>query len=511
MISQETTVQQQEFAEKLSAAQQVVHRSDIRSRIPVALSRLLAVLTICFCLYGVLRVACALTCSSIPLGWTGFIGIAFLLSIVPATVTMIAAYRLKPCLVEVAERLDLAENTHNRIATGLYFLESNIRTPFTRAAIRDGEICLDRIRGKRPYLDNSVFRIKGAGGYVAVIVVFWVIALICDGMWISPNESQGLIVSVVDVEGDAEQVNVEADKTEEKKTPERDSMKSRSVTEKSEAKENRSTESSAGKRGDEKSEGQGGQGSSEDSQLTSQLSSSGGESSSATASSSERREQAEKKKSKTKRKPGRRGGMQKDNPASKNESSPVSSGTTGGGSVSPVRHDWASKAQTAGGDQDDDDSEEEVEDENESNTQRGGVQPSLKDRNEAPSREMGLSGEEGPPGTGRGGPTPPKKSRGTASLVLGVPVPDFVKGRVGPGTTKIIHERVQPPAVPGDQAATAGTRKRTTPENTIRELTIPVYLQNFVRNYLISLHSADQDENDRGKDSVNPAETTPKE
>ena len=510
MNSQDTTVQQQEFVEKLSAARQAVHRSDIRSRIPVALSRLLAVLTICSCLYGLLRVVCALTCSSIPFGWTRFIGISFLLSIIPATVTVIAAYRRKPCLVEAAERLDLAENTHNRIATALYFLESNIRTPFTRAAIRDGEICLDRLRGKQPYVDNPSFSIRGAGGYIAVIVVFLVIALICDDKWISPGGSQGSIVSVVEVEEGNDQVNVEVNTTEEIKTPERNPILSSPVTEKDEAKGNRSTESSKGKR-DEKSEGQTGQGSSGDSQLTSQSSSSAGESSSATANSSKRREQAEKKEAKAKRKSGKRGGGKKDDPTSKSESSPVSSGTTGGGSVSPVRHDWTSKAQTAGGDQEDEDSEEEVEDENESNTQRGGVQPSLKDRNEAPSREMGLSGEEGPPGTGRGGPTPPKKSRGTASLVLGVPVPDFVKGRVGPGTTKIIHERVQPTATPGEQAVVVKARERTTQENTISKITIPASLRTIVRNYLITLHSADQDENNPVADSVNTTEESSKE
>jgi hypothetical protein len=87
--------------------------------------------------------------------------------------------------------------------------------------------------------------------------------------------------------------------------------------------------------------------------------------------------------------------------------------------------------------------------------QLGGIQPMLKDRNEAPSNDLGISGEEGPPGTGRGGPTPPKKSRGTASLVLGVPIPDFVRGRVGPGTTKITHERVEPSVMPGDPARMA--------------------------------------------------------
>ena len=41
---------------------------------------------------------------------------------------------------------------------------------------------------------------------------------------------------------------------------------------------------------------------------------------------------------------------------------------------------------------------------------------------------------------------PAQKSRGVASLVLGVPIPDRVKGQPGPGRTKVTQERIEPEA-----------------------------------------------------------------
>lgn len=158
----------------------------------------------------------------------------------------------------------------------------------------------------------------------------------------------------------------------------------------------------------------------------------------------------------------------------------------------PVVNTWTRRAETTENQPTEDrHAEEDIEDENEANRQRGGVQPTLKDRNEAPSRELGISGDQGPPGTGRGGPTPPKKSRGTASLVLGVPVPDFVKGRLGPGTTKVTHERVRPAPVDGRPAIGAPASPRSGPEAPAHRRDVPAPVARLVRDYLITLHSAD--------------------
>jgi hypothetical protein len=87
-------------------------------------------------------------------------------------------------------------------------------------------------------------------------------------------------------------------------------------------------------------------------------------------------------------------------------------------------------------------------DEVEQNQQRGGLRASLLDRRAAASRELGITGpKSGRPGTGRGGPTPRKKSRGTASMIVGVPVPDFLAGQRRPGPFISSDSRAAP--VPG--------------------------------------------------------------
>jgi hypothetical protein len=172
-------------------------------------------------------------------------------------------------------------------------------------------------------------------------------------------------------------------------------------------------------------------------------------------------------------------------------------GASHGGSMSPTSHDWSQHERSAPGDEEVAESEDEVEDETDASRQRGGIQPLLKDRNESPSRDLGISGDEGPPGTGRGGPTPPKKSRGTASLVLGVPIPDFVRGRIGPGTTKITQERVAPVPMPGDPAGPVDVPYRDTPERSIPREEWPASFAAIVREYLMALHSADTERVDQ--------------
>ncbi|MBK8975578.1 MAG: hypothetical protein IPM29_06605 [Planctomycetes bacterium] len=124
--------------------------------------------------------------------------------------------------------------------------------------------------------------------------------------------------------------------------------------------------------------------------------------------------------------------------------------SSGGGQMTAVANERAGIDRGSERDDDTDTDDEQVEDEEEESEQRGGVMPSTRDRMQPPSRELSISGN-GPPGDGRGGPTPPKKSRGTASLVLGIRLPDQVRGQPNPGTAKTTIEQVPP--VPRDAAA----------------------------------------------------------
>lgn len=91
--------------------------------------------------------------------------------------------------------------------------------------------------------------------------------------------------------------------------------------------------------------------------------------------------------------------------------------------------------------------DEEVEDDAQDDPTGSGVMPLTRDRNQAVSRELSIAGN-GPPQDGRGGPTPPKKSRGTAALVLGLRLPDTVRGTPNPGTAKTTLQPVPPKAEP---------------------------------------------------------------
>jgi hypothetical protein len=109
--------------------------------------------------------------------------------------------------------------------------------------------------------------------------------------------------------------------------------------------------------------------------------------------------------------------------------------------------------------------------------QRGGVRPSLPDRTQAPSRELGITGpQSGRPGTGRGGPSPMKKARGAAALLMGVPMPDFVKGRMQPGVTAVRRETTPPDesrAVTDGGGASGEGASRVQPENAVGRFEVP--------------------------------------
>ncbi len=127
-----------------------------------------------------------------------------------------------------------------------------------------------------------------------------------------------------------------------------------------------------------------------------------------------------------------------------------SGASRGGGRLAAVGNERSGADRGVEREDDLDSEDEEVEDEKEETEQRGGVVPTKRDRRQAASRELTISGN-GPPSDGRGGPTPPKKSRGTASLVLGIRMPDQVRGRPNPGTAKTSIEPVPP--TPADAPA----------------------------------------------------------
>ena len=121
-------------------------------------------------------------------------------------------------------------------------------------------------------------------------------------------------------------------------------------------------------------------------------------------------------------------------------------GTSKGSNRNTTTSKWTGKDQVTTPDDQEIEDDEDTEDESEEQKNRGGMQPNLRDRRPPASRDLriGFGNQPNPDANGRGGPSEPKKSRGTASLVLGVPIPDRVKGQPNPGPTRITQERIEP-------------------------------------------------------------------
>ena len=141
--------------------------------------------------------------------------------------------------------------------------------------------------------------------------------------------------------------------------------------------------------------------------------------------------------------------------AAPSESAATPSGPSrGGGKMAPVGNTAKGIDRGVERDEELDTEDEDIEDQKEESEQRGGVMPLSRDRSTPAGRELTISGD-GPPNDGRGGPTPPKKSRGTASLVLGITLPDQVRGQPNPGTAKTSIEQTPPHPEPAQHGASA--------------------------------------------------------
>ncbi|MDE0895182.1 MAG: hypothetical protein OSB10_01205 [Planctomycetota bacterium] len=123
-------------------------------------------------------------------------------------------------------------------------------------------------------------------------------------------------------------------------------------------------------------------------------------------------------------------------------------GSAKGSNRNTTTSKWSSKDQVTTPDEQEIEDDEDTEDEEEEQENRGGMQPNLRDRRPPVSRDLriGFGNTPNPDANGRGGPSEAKKSRGTASLVLGVPIPDRIKGQPNPGPTRITQERIEPSA-----------------------------------------------------------------
>jgi hypothetical protein len=144
--------------------------------------------------------------------------------------------------------------------------------------------------------------------------------------------------------------------------------------------------------------------------------------------------------------------------------------------------------------------DEEVDDESEDSQSRGGVQPNLRSRKPPVNRDLGIGfgNRSSRRSNGRGGASPRKKSRGTASLVLGVPVPDHIKGQPNPGMTKVTRERGEPERERADAVTASPRTPRASPAGSVPFADPPPWLEEMWKRYFAPPERSD---GDAGKDN----------
>jgi len=425
-------------------------------------------------------------------GWTFFF-LALGHSLLPIQMQVFRAGGKMESLSDTAERLDLSSNTGNHIATALSLSSRSRIGPFEAAAIVDGLEAVNRAQIYIPILPQR--RLPGFKevGWVYLALLILAVAgflptgsetLEADGQ--GESEQRDLVARAPDLppgmgelpRGESFRSRRDASEVASPENPRTESGQGRS----------RSTPPSRGKR--VKAAGHPGKGRSGEAREARQSSVSRGDPTEGNAPLHEARKKKPggKKKKKSKKPTRARIVGSRKKKEGQETGATVGQGGAGGGAMSPIKSPWAQRDRSGEEPLPENPADEDVEDEIDEEEARGGTQPSMRDRKAATSRDLSISGP-GEGGEGRGGPTPQKKARGTASLVLGVPVPDFVRGLLNPGTTKVTHERIEPVTSPGKThppaAATGriGLEPRVTPDRT------PIHLRSTVRRFLLSLHN----------------------
>lgn len=479
-----------ELAQLLTEARRRVHRARVLAELPSAALRAVSVLAVVSGLFWLIRFAGLLLETETVVGWGGFVVLSLLGMFAAAAYTVAAEVRRPPTDREVAERLDLAAADHNRIATALALASKGERGAFALAAVEDGLIHARRLADREPHPDRPRDlrpQIRRAATTAALMLV---LAAICGGR-AGRADTPGVALLPQALAQSERRPPQKADETVVQSRPAPVAPAGRETGPRQSAATQPEPLGAAEK--EQVSAGKTGGASAAQSNASSQSSKGSGES---TGSSAQRKPDAKRPPAGKAKRPDTKSPPPSKPEKGDEEDSSISQGSSGGSAASPVQNNWSQQSQSSETDQDNEDEDDVTESESEQSNQRGGVQPSLKDREAAPSRELGISGDDqGLPGTGRGGPTPPKKSRGTASLVLGIPIPDFIKARLGPGNTKVVHERVDPAPVSGEAARPAEAAPRTGAEASIDVPRVSADEAAIVQQYLIRLHSADAERN----------------
>ena len=167
-----------------------------------------------------------------------------------------------------------------------------------------------------------------------------------------------------------------------------------------------------------------------------------------------------------------------------------SSGSRTSSSDQPPADDKA-RNDEAEGDATDDAEEEEDEEQKGASTSK----PMLNKRKAAVDRSLspsGLSDRENDQNNGRGGPGGLKKTRGVAAMLLGVPMPDHLRGKSNPGRIKVERERADPEPKTSLAADATDRGMRRESIGYLPHLALAPWMQDTVRDYFLAERARDR-------------------
>ena len=395
-----------------------------------------------------------------------------------------------------AERLDLSQSTHNRIATAIALVRANDDSPFAAVAIREGCEHLERLQSEKPQVEQSVVSWRRNAVLVAVSL-----AMVAFGQWLgsapgagwsSPAELATNSIGIAEVLPDAA-----VPESKGKPEPRKEPHSQQRLASQPPKPEHDADHSQKGMPtvAQQKAESSGPIAQNAAGKARSGQSSSSRSSSSSAGVKAEADKNDPSKPKASAKPPSKPAATQPQaDKADMKGGSIDAQGSSGVGSMRATQNDWSNKVKGKSSDNDEPDNEAEPEENANEEKSRIGVQPALASRASQVSRELSLgmdsnSKKKNESNRGRGGPGGQKKARGTATMIMGVPVPGFVKGSLMPGPTKSTQEEVTPSPREGQYAHASALQPLAAQEVPVERYRPDAGTAQQARDYLITSHA----------------------
>jgi len=394
--------------------------------------------------------------------------------------------RRRECLVAVDDALQLAD----RLTTADEFLAREERTPFMQAAVADAASFMDRAMQVEIQRTLPSWRLHRRWGIAAAVSAALIILASVIESPVYQNSAAPTSTETGELaELDPKRFQDDIPQAAQREANENPETARQTVLEQAGGSQSRKERLELTK-DIKKTRGRTGVGQPSDAASASGSShSAGSPTNQAQTGMSSKKKSKKKAKKKSKKKP-------TGDPVARKKPQDDSGATAGRGAAtgsnrSPASSVWSSKDQVVSDDEEDLEDDADVEDEFDDSDARGGVQPHLRDRRPPVNRDLsiGFGNQKNPDANGRGGASEQKKSRGVASLVLGVPIPDHIKAKPNPGKTKITQERVEPQAENAPSLAAQSRLPRSGPSGHLTRPELSLWMREFVKSYYLSLRS----------------------